>query len=43
MYGTFKVKNIEFWRYNTHFIDVLHSRVTNIAVNVLLLNKSQEE
>ena len=42
-YGAIKVQNNEFLRHNTHFIDVLHSKVIIIVVNVLLLNKSQEE
>ena len=42
-YGTFKVQNNECWRLNTHFIDVYPSKVIILAVNVILLNKTQEE
>ena len=42
-HGALKVKNNEFLRHSTHFIDILHSKFIILAVYVLLLNKPQEQ
>ena len=42
-YGVFKVHTDAFWRHITQFIYGERSKVINLVVNVLLLNKTQEE
>ena len=42
-YGVFIVHTDAFWRHITHFINGERSKVINLEVNVLLLNKTQEE